>query len=130
LFHGKGFDLLLLVPDEPEGTDAAAIRFQLPARLPVLDGAVVMLETGIAFLAGFVVLAIVIEPFDGEPGARGRGLPGLGVEPAGKWKFLRKLGTQALQITMARVLPFPFFARYTSVLFVRPTCGNIPLSLP
>ena len=55
--------------------DVLAVRFQLPARLLVLDGAVVMLETGIAFLAGFVVLAIVIEAFDGEPGARGRGLP-------------------------------------------------------
>ena len=77
LLHWKGFDLLLVVPDEPEPTDATAIRegdvlavrFQLPARLLVLDGAVVMLETGIAFLAGFVVLAIVIEAFDGEPGA-------------------------------------------------------------
>ena len=109
-FTGKGFDLLLLIPDEPEGADGAAIRegdvpavrFQLPARLLVLNGAIVMLETGIAFLAGFVVLAIVIEPFDGEPGARGRGLPGLGIEPAGKWKDLRKLGTQALQVVLAR----------------------------
>ena len=29
-------------------------------------------------------------------------MPGLGIEPAGKWKFLRKLGTQGLQVVLAR----------------------------
>jgi hypothetical protein len=42
-----------------------------------------MLEAGIALLAGPVVLAIVVEALDGEPGAVGTGLSGLGVEPAG-----------------------------------------------
>jgi hypothetical protein len=45
LLGGEGFDLLLLVPNEPEGADGAsvregevlAVRFQFPARLFILD---------------------------------------------------------------------------------------------
>ena len=109
LVDGEGFDPLLLVPDQPERADAAAVREgdvlavrrELPARLLVLDGAVVMLEAGIALLTGFVVHAILIEARDGEPGARGGGLPGLGVEPAGKGERFGKLGAQALQVVLA-----------------------------
>ena len=108
LFDGEGFDPLLPVPDQPERADADPVREgdllavgrELPARLLVLDGAVVMLEAGIALLSGCVAFAMLIEALDGEPGARGGGLPGLGVEPAGKGELLRKLGAQALQVVL------------------------------
>jgi hypothetical protein len=61
-----------------------------------------MLKTGIAFLAGFVVLAILIEARNRKPRATGGGLPRLGVESVGKGIILGKLGAQALQVVLTR----------------------------
>src|SRR2546421_6885311 len=108
LFDGEGFDLLFVVPNEPEGADGAsvregdvlAVRFQFPARLLVLDGAVVMLEAGIALLAGLVVEARFVEALDGEPGARGGGLPCLRVELASEGELPGKKCAQALEVVL------------------------------
>ena len=109
LLDGERCNLLLLVADQPHGPDATAVRegevlavrLQLPARLLVLHAAVIMLEVGGALLAGPVVLAVIVEALDGEPGAVGTGLPGLGVEPAGKRVLFGKVGAQALQVVPA-----------------------------
>ncbi len=116
LLGGEGFDLLLLVPYEPEGADGAsvregdvlAVRFQFPARLFILDGAVVMLEAGIALRALLVVFAVLVEALDGEPGARGGGLPCLRVELASEGELLGKRRAEALEVVLggaARVHP-------------------------
>jgi len=88
LLGGERFHLLLLVAHQTQAPNPTAIRetnvlavgFQLPARLFVLHGTVIMLELGIALLAGLVVLAVVIEAGNREPGTICRGLSGLGVE--------------------------------------------------
>ena len=116
LLGGESFDLLLLVPNKPEGADGASVRegdvlavwFQFPARLFILDGAVVMLEAGIALLAGRVVEARLVEALDGEPGARGGGLPCLRVELASEGELPGKRRAQALEVVLggaARVHP-------------------------
>ena len=60
-----------------------------------------MLELGIAFLAWLVVLAVVIESSDREPGAGGRGLPCLGVESGSKGGVFGEYCAVALQIILA-----------------------------
>ena len=75
LFDGKGCNLLFGITHKPESSNATAIgegdmlaiRLYLPARLFVLDRAVIMLKFGIAFLAWLVVLAVVIEAGNSEP---------------------------------------------------------------
>ena len=102
LLDGEGFDLLFLVPNRAsvcEG-DVLAVRFQLPARLFILHGAVVVLEAGIALLAGLVVFAVLVEALDGEPGARGGGLPCLGVELASEGELPGKVSAKALEVVL------------------------------
>ena len=48
-----------------------------------------------------MVLAILIEPLDGEPGAAGTGLTGLGVEAGDKGIVFGQNSTVALQILLA-----------------------------
>src|SRR2546425_7107009 len=57
-----------------------------------------MLKLWIAFLSWFVVLAIVIEPANSEPGTIGTGLPRLGIETSSKRVFLGQDRTVALQV--------------------------------
>jgi len=105
---GERFHLLLLVAHQPQAPNPTAIRepnvlavgFQLPARLFVLHGTVIMLERGIALLAGLVVLAVVIEAFNGEPGTICRGLSGLGVELGSYGILTGKQSTIALEIIL------------------------------
>ncbi len=61
-----------------------------------------MLELRVAFLAWLVVLTVLVEPLNRKPGARGAGLPGLGVEAPGKRVVGGKSSTVALQIVLAR----------------------------
>ena len=108
LLGGERFNLLLLVAHQPQAPNPTAIRetnvlavgFQLPARLFVLHGTVIMLERGIALLAGLVVLAVVIEAFNGEPGTICRGLSGLGVELGSYGILTGKQSTIALEIIL------------------------------
>ena len=70
-------NLLLGIADQPQAShttpigegDVLPIRRELPARLLVLNRAVLVLEPGIAFLAWLVVLAIVIEAGNSKPGS-------------------------------------------------------------
>jgi hypothetical protein len=106
----ESFDPLPLVAYEPERADAAAvregdvlaIRLQLPPGLLVLDGAVVVLELRVALLAALLLLAVLVEPRNGEPGARGGRLPCLGIEAAGERKLAGQLCAQTLQVIVAR----------------------------
>ncbi len=76
LARGKGFDPLLLIANKPQPSDPAAIRegdmppvrLQLPSGLLVLDAPIVMLELRVALRALLVVLAVLIEALDGQPG--------------------------------------------------------------
>ena len=60
-----------------------------------------MLELGIALLARLVVLAVLIEARDSEPGTISTGLTGLGVEARSKGVLLGEDSTIALQIVLA-----------------------------
>src|SRR6266516_4359730 len=74
-------NLLLGIADQPQAShttpigegDVLPIRRELPARLLVLHAPVLVLEPGIAFLAWFVLLALVIETGDSKPCAIGTG---------------------------------------------------------
>ncbi len=109
----EGFDVLRGIAHQSQASDARAIRerevlaigFQSPAGRFVLYRAVVMLELGIAFLARLAVLAVVIEPRDRKPRARGRGLSCLGVEAPGRRVVGSKNGAVALQIVLVRPSP-------------------------
>jgi hypothetical protein len=99
---------LLFVADEPKRADAtpiseserSAIAFQSPARGFVFDGAVIMLALGVALLAGFVVLAVLLEARNGKPGTISGNLTRLGIETSGKGILVGELGTVALQIIL------------------------------
>jgi hypothetical protein len=109
----EGFDVLRGIAHQSQASDARAIRerevpavrFQSPACRFVLYRAVVMLELGIAFLARLLVLTVLIEPLDSKPGARGRGLSCLRVEPLGERVVGSKNGALALQIVLVRPSP-------------------------
>ena len=75
-----------------------AIRFDLPSRLLVLDRTIIMLKLGITLLAGLLVLAVVIETGDSEPGSISRSLAGLRVETRSKGIVFGKPRTGALQV--------------------------------
>src|SRR5690348_11223154 len=60
-----------------------------------------MLEPGKALLALLVVLAVVIETRDSEPGPISTGLSGLRVQARSKGTHLREYSTKALQIVLA-----------------------------
>src|SRR5439155_800836 len=57
-----------------------------------------MLKLGVAFLARFLLLAVVIEARNSEPGPISTGLTRLRIESSGKGVLLGKLGTVALEI--------------------------------
>jgi hypothetical protein len=83
--RGKFLNALVFVADEAQASnlttisegDMFAARFQLPARLFVLDRAVIPLEARITLLAWLVGFAVVIETSNGEPRPISRGLTGL-----------------------------------------------------
>jgi hypothetical protein len=75
-----------------------AIRFDLPSRLLVLDRTIIVLKLGITLLAGLMVLAVVIETGDSEPGSISRSLAGLRVETRSKGIVFGKPRTGALQV--------------------------------
>src|SRR6266446_2145820 len=108
ILEGKRLDVLLLIPDESQTSDATpvcegdvlAIRGYFPARVFVLDRSIIVLELGIALLAWFVLAAIVIEPRDSGPCTICCGLTGLGVETAGKGVLVGQLSTRTLQIVL------------------------------
>src|SRR5712691_2870893 len=109
LLRGEGFNLLLAIAHEAQPTnptpigegDMPAIRIQFPAGLFVLDGAIVVLKLGIAFLARFLLLAILIEARDGSSGPISTGLTGLRIEAGGKRILLGKHSTITLEIILA-----------------------------
>ena len=108
LFDGKGCNLLFLVAHKPHPSDPTAIgegdvlaiRVKLPSRLFVLDTPVIMLELGIALLPRLVVLAVVIETADSEPGTIRRYLTCLRIESRGKEMVFREYSTIHLQIIL------------------------------
>jgi hypothetical protein len=68
-----------------------------------------MLETRVAFLAGLLLPAVLIEAGNGEPGPICRGLAGLLVEAGGKGILASKLSRVDLQIIVANAaLIHPF----------------------
>src|SRR5438132_6619240 len=80
------------------------IRFQLPASLFVFYRAVIMLELGIALLARLVVLTVLIETGDSEPGSICTGLTSLRVEAHRKRILTGKGGTIALEVILTDAL--------------------------
>lgn len=81
------------------------IWLQTPAAYLVLGRAVIVLKTGIALLAGFVLAAILVEATDSRPGAICRCLPRIGVQLGGKGEVFGKLRAEALLLNPADVLP-------------------------
>ena len=108
LLDRKFLDALIWVANEFQATnptaisedDVATIGVSLPARGFVLHTPVVALETGISFLSGFLVLAIVIEPGDGKPRTGSTGLASHGVETRGERVFFGKYSTIGLQVIL------------------------------
>jgi len=108
LLGGEGSNLLFLVAYQSQATNATAIneadmlaiRFDLPAGLLVFYGTVIVLELGIALLAGLLVLAVLIETGDSEPGSISTRLSGLRVETGGKEVLTGKRRTVALQVIL------------------------------
>ena len=109
LFGGKSGDSLLLVANQSKATDSTAIGetdmfailIKLPARRFVLDAPVVVLKLGIALFAGCVLLAVVVEAGNSQPGTVGTGLPRLGVETSGKGIGAGQHRTVALQVGLS-----------------------------
>lgn len=106
LLRGECCNLLFGIPDKPQATDATAIRegdvfaFQFPTALLVLNTPVIVLKFGIAFLAWFLLLAVVIEARNSKPGTVSTGLPCLRIEVVGKRVCFGKGSTGALQIIL------------------------------
>src|SRR5215469_2567919 len=106
LFKREGFNRLLFVAHQtqtPNATairegDVLAIRGELPTGGFVFHRTVIMLEAGIALLAGLVVLARLIEAGNGRPGPIRCHLPSLGVEQGGERVLSSKYRTVALQV--------------------------------
>src|SRR3989442_11610669 len=106
LLGGEGFNVLLLVAYQAQAANATpigegdvfAIRFNLPARMLVFHAPIVMLELRIALLAGLLVLAVLIEAFNGQPGSISRSLSRLRVEAGGKRILFGKGSTVALEV--------------------------------
>lgn len=106
LLGREGFDVLLFVAHQTQAANPTAIYetnmfaggFQFPARLFILHGTVIMLERGIALLAGLMLRAVVIEAGNRAPGTICRGLPGLRVETGGKGILVSEHGTVALEV--------------------------------
>jgi hypothetical protein len=85
--------------------DMFPIVRELPPRGFVLDAPVVMLKSGIAFLAWFLRLAVLIEAVDRKPSTVCTRLTSLGIETSGKGVFFGKSGTAALQIVLVDAVP-------------------------
>src|SRR5712691_9312853 len=73
LLERKGFNLLLLIANEPQAPDTTPISerdvfpIQFPARRLVFDASIIMLKLRIALVAWLVRLAVVIKTGDSEP---------------------------------------------------------------
>src|SRR2546421_7100483 len=108
LLGGEGFHVLLGIAHQTQSPDATTIRerdvsaigLKLPAGLLVLDGAVIMLKAGIAFLPRLVLPTVLIEARDREPGAVSTRLPGLRIEASSKGIRFGKGGAVALKIVL------------------------------
>jgi len=113
LLAGKGFNVLLWIAHQTQSTDATTIserdvfplRLQLPAGLLVLNGAVIVLKEGIAFLTGLVLPTVLIEARDRQPGPVATCLPGLRIEPSRKGILFGKSGAVALKIVLGDAVP-------------------------
>ena len=105
LLDGKGFNVLLGIANQTHAANATAIGEgdvlaigrELPACLLVLDTSVIVLKRGKAFLAWFVVFAVVVEAGNREPRSVGTSLTGLRVETSRKGKITGKDRTITLQ---------------------------------
>ncbi len=106
LLRGNLCNPLLLAAHEPKPADPTAIsegdvlavRLHLPARLFVLDTAVIPLETRIALLARLVVFAVVIEAGDSGPRPLSSRLSGLRIEGGGKRIGVCQVRTRPIEI--------------------------------
>ncbi len=106
LLHREGFDMLIRIADQAQTSnttsvgesDVTPIGLQLPPALFVLHASVIVLKLGVAFLAGLVVAAILIEARDGGPGAIRTGLTSLRVKRAGKRVLFCQDSTIALEV--------------------------------
>src|SRR6266576_6788458 len=113
IFHGKGLNLLFLVSDQAQATNATAIGegdmtaciLELPTSRLVFHASVIVLKLGIAFLCRLVVLAILVEAGDSEIGTVGTGLSGLGVETTGKGVLFCQNSAIGLQVVLRDVRP-------------------------
>ena len=113
LLDGEGFNLLLFVAHQTQATyptairetNVLAIRLELPTRLFVFYRTVIVLELGIAFPAGFMVFAVVIEAGNRAPGSISRGLASLGIQTGGKGILVGKGSTVALEIILGDSAP-------------------------
>src|SRR5205807_853716 len=108
VFGGEGGNLLLLIAYQPQAPyptpvgegDVLAVRFDLPSCLLIFYASIIMLELRIALLTGLVVLAIVIETGNREPGPISRSLSSLRVETGSKGVLMGKSSTVALQVIL------------------------------
>src|SRR6266576_3578030 len=113
IFHGKGLDLLFLVSDQTQATNATAIGegdmtaciVELPTSRLVFHASVIVLKLGIAFLPRLLFTAILIVPGDSEIGTVGTGLPSLRVETTGKGVFFCQDSAIGLQVVLRDVHP-------------------------
>jgi len=77
-----------------------AIRFELPTRVLVFYGTVIVLELGIALLARLMILAMLVETGNGKPRSISTRLTGLRVETGGKGIVMGKPRTVALEVIL------------------------------
>ncbi len=106
VFDGEGFNILLLIANQPESADPTAIREgdmltiigKLPSSLLIFHAPVVVLKSWVALLSRLVAFAVLIEPRDRTPGPGSRGLSGLGVEQLHKGVCFRKGRAIVLQV--------------------------------
>ena len=80
--------------------DVASIRLKLPPIVFVLDTAVVVLKLGIAFLARFLLLAVVIEARNCKPCTIQHSLSGLGSKLAEQRETLWKDRAVLVQVVL------------------------------
>src|SRR6266705_1184821 len=105
-FDWECFDVLFLIANQAESayptaigeSDMSAVIVKLPSGSLVLNAPIVMLKSGIAFLAGLFDLAMLIESLDSKPRTGSRGVTGLGIEAMGKREVTGQDSTIDLQV--------------------------------
>src|SRR5260370_28533913 len=105
-------DALIGITNELEASNATAISeddmsaslVKLPPCGFVLHRSIVVLKSGISFLARFLALTVLIESGDSKPCTGGRCLTSHGVEATSKGVFICQNSTIGLQVVLGDVL--------------------------